>query len=137
MPDFTEASDLTGTEFRELGMSLANQLPGEAMTAMRLTTGLRLIRNRCWCIETKSHARWPTANATIAKNAAKKSPPLLSAPQRIGEPERRWNEWVPRTLTYFFLPYGSSSLNSLLSTYTFVDDSILPENGYAFVSITG
>ena len=34
VPDFTEASDLTGIEFRELGMSLANQLPGEAMTAM-------------------------------------------------------------------------------------------------------
>ena len=28
VPDFTEASDLTGTEFRELGMSLVNQLPG-------------------------------------------------------------------------------------------------------------
>ncbi|MCX7388399.1 MAG: hypothetical protein NTX48_17175, partial [Planctomycetales bacterium] len=46
------------------------------------------------------HARWLTANATIARNAAKKSPPLTSAPQRIGEPERRWNEWVPRTLTH-------------------------------------
>ena len=34
VPDFTEASKLTATEFRELGMSLANQLPGEAMTAM-------------------------------------------------------------------------------------------------------
>ena len=34
VPDFTETSDLTGTEFRELGMSLANQLPDEAMTAM-------------------------------------------------------------------------------------------------------
>ena len=34
VPDFTDASILTGTEFRELGMSLANQLPCEAMTAM-------------------------------------------------------------------------------------------------------
>ena len=34
VPDFTEASDLTGTEFRELGMSLANQLPDDALTAM-------------------------------------------------------------------------------------------------------
>ena len=34
VPDFTEASNLTGTAFRELGMSLANHLPGEAMTAM-------------------------------------------------------------------------------------------------------
>ncbi len=34
VPDCTAASDLTGTEFRKLGMSLANQLPGEAMTAM-------------------------------------------------------------------------------------------------------
>ncbi len=34
VPDFTAASDLTGTEFRELGMSPANRLPGEAMTAM-------------------------------------------------------------------------------------------------------
>ena len=28
------ASELTGTEFRELGMSLANQLPSEALAAM-------------------------------------------------------------------------------------------------------
>jgi hypothetical protein len=34
VPDFTEASKLTATQFRELGMSLASQLPGEAMTAM-------------------------------------------------------------------------------------------------------
>ena len=34
VPDFTDASNLTGPEFRELGMSLANQLPDEAMTAM-------------------------------------------------------------------------------------------------------
>ena len=34
VPDFTDASILTGKEFRELGMSLANQLPGEALTAM-------------------------------------------------------------------------------------------------------
>ena len=34
VPDFTDASDLTGTEFRELGMSLANQLPSEALTAL-------------------------------------------------------------------------------------------------------
>ncbi len=34
VPDFTEVSNLTGPEFRELGMSLANQLPGEALTAM-------------------------------------------------------------------------------------------------------
>ena len=34
VPDFTEASDLTGTEFRALGMSLANQLPFDALTAM-------------------------------------------------------------------------------------------------------
>jgi|GEM_PF-30189 len=34
IPDFTDASNLTGTEFRELGMSLANQLPEEALTAM-------------------------------------------------------------------------------------------------------
>jgi transposase len=34
IPDFTEASKLTGTEFRELGMSLANQLPCDALTAM-------------------------------------------------------------------------------------------------------
>ena len=34
IPDLTDASDLSGTEFRELGMSLANQLPEEALTAM-------------------------------------------------------------------------------------------------------
>ena len=34
IPDFTNASDLTGIEFRELGMSLASQLPEEAMTAI-------------------------------------------------------------------------------------------------------
>ncbi len=34
VPDFTEVSDLTGPAFRELGMSLANQLPAEALTAM-------------------------------------------------------------------------------------------------------
>ena len=34
VPDFTDATNLTGPEFRELGMSLANQLPGEALTAM-------------------------------------------------------------------------------------------------------
>lgn len=34
IPDFTDASDLTGPEFRELGMSLANQLPEESLTAM-------------------------------------------------------------------------------------------------------
>ena len=34
VPDFTDASILTGTEFRELGMSLANQLPGDALSAM-------------------------------------------------------------------------------------------------------
>lgn len=34
IPDFTDASDLTGIEFRELGMSLANQLPEESLTAM-------------------------------------------------------------------------------------------------------
>ena len=34
VPDFTDASNLTGTEFRELGKSLANQLPEEALTAM-------------------------------------------------------------------------------------------------------
>ena len=34
MPDFTEVSNLTGPEFRELGMSLANQLPCDAFTAM-------------------------------------------------------------------------------------------------------
>ena len=34
IPDFTDASDLTGAKFRELGMSLASQLPAEALTAM-------------------------------------------------------------------------------------------------------
>ena len=34
VPDFTEASDLTPTEFRELGMTLASQLPVEALTAL-------------------------------------------------------------------------------------------------------
>jgi transposase len=34
IPDFTEASNLTGTEFRELGMSLASQLPEESLTAL-------------------------------------------------------------------------------------------------------
>ena len=34
VPDFTDASILTGTEFRKLGMSLANQLPEEALSAM-------------------------------------------------------------------------------------------------------
>ena len=34
VPDFTEVSDLTPTEFRELGMTLASQLPGEALTAL-------------------------------------------------------------------------------------------------------
>ena len=34
IPDFTEASSLTGIEFRELGMSLASQLPEDALTAM-------------------------------------------------------------------------------------------------------
>ena len=34
VPDFTEASKLTATEFRELGMSLASQLPGDALAAM-------------------------------------------------------------------------------------------------------
>ncbi len=32
--DFTDASILIGPEFRELGMSLANQLPVDALTAM-------------------------------------------------------------------------------------------------------
>ena len=32
--DFTEASSLSAMEFRELGMSLADQLPAEALTAM-------------------------------------------------------------------------------------------------------
>lgn len=34
VPDFTDASNLTGTEFHALGMSLANQLPEEALTAL-------------------------------------------------------------------------------------------------------
>jgi len=34
IPDFTEVSELTGPEFRELGMSLARQLPEERLTAM-------------------------------------------------------------------------------------------------------
>ena len=34
MPDFTDASNLTGTEFRELGKSVASQLPEEALTPM-------------------------------------------------------------------------------------------------------
>ena len=34
VPDFTEASDLSSKEFRALGISLASQLSGEAMTAM-------------------------------------------------------------------------------------------------------
>ena len=34
VPDFTEASDLTPTEFRELGMTLASQLPVEALTVL-------------------------------------------------------------------------------------------------------
>jgi len=34
VPDFTDASILTGPEFRELGMSLANQQPVDALTAM-------------------------------------------------------------------------------------------------------
>jgi len=34
IPDFTDASDLTGTEFRELGKSLASQLPEVALTEM-------------------------------------------------------------------------------------------------------
>ena len=34
IPDFTEISDLTGPAFRELGMSLASQLPEEALSAM-------------------------------------------------------------------------------------------------------
>ena len=34
VPDFTEAADLSSKEFRELGMSLASQLSGEAMTSM-------------------------------------------------------------------------------------------------------
>ena len=34
IPDFTDASDLTGTEFREFGISLASQLPEDALTAM-------------------------------------------------------------------------------------------------------
>lgn len=32
-------------------------------------TGLPLARNRCWSIALKTHAKWPTANATIVKNA--------------------------------------------------------------------
>ncbi len=34
IPDFTDVSVLTGTEFRELGKSLASQLPEEALTAL-------------------------------------------------------------------------------------------------------
>jgi transposase len=34
IPDFTEVSDLTGAEFRELGISLASQLPEEALSGM-------------------------------------------------------------------------------------------------------
>lgn len=34
VPDFTEASKLTATEFHELGMTLASQLPGAALTAL-------------------------------------------------------------------------------------------------------
>ena len=34
IPDFTDASELTGPEFRALGMSLASQLPEEALTAL-------------------------------------------------------------------------------------------------------
>ena len=34
IPDFTDASELTGAEFRALGMSLASQLPEDALTAL-------------------------------------------------------------------------------------------------------
>lgn len=34
VPDFTEVSDLSAAEFRELGKSLANQLPTESLTAL-------------------------------------------------------------------------------------------------------
>jgi len=34
IPDFTNASCLTGIEFRELGKSLASQLPEEALTTL-------------------------------------------------------------------------------------------------------
>ena len=34
VPDFTDASSLTGLEFRELGITLASQLPEEALTAL-------------------------------------------------------------------------------------------------------
>jgi transposase len=34
IPDFTDASDLTGPGFRELGISLASQLPTEALTSL-------------------------------------------------------------------------------------------------------
>ena len=33
-PDFTEASTLSGTELRELGISLARQLPEESLTSL-------------------------------------------------------------------------------------------------------
>jgi transposase len=34
IPDFTKVSDLSGSEFRELGMTLASQLPEEVLTTM-------------------------------------------------------------------------------------------------------
>ena len=99
MPDFTEASDLTGTEFRELGMSLANQLPGEAMTAMLPDRWAAAHPKHVLVHRIEEARQVANRKRDDRQKRREKSPPLLSAPQRIGEPERRWNEWVPRTLT--------------------------------------
>ena len=84
-----------------------------------------LIRIKSWCIESKRHVKWPTANERIVKNAAKESPQLTSAPRMVLATERRRTKWVPLTLTdvklltwggddcFFFLKNSSLSSHAI------------------------
>ncbi len=100
-PDFTEASKLSGPEFRELGMSLARQLPEESLTALRpdrwaaanpadvlvyRMEEARQLANR------KRDDRQKSRNKTAAA-------PLTPAPPTMPSTDRRRSKWVPRTLT--------------------------------------
>ena len=99
IPDFTDASNLTGTEFRELGKSLASQLPEEALTAL-LPDQWAAGNPKKVLVHRIEEAR-QVANRTRddRQNAAKKSQQLNSAPPKPLATERRPNKWVPRTLT--------------------------------------
>ena len=71
VPDFTEVADLTGPEFREVGMTLASQLPGEAMTALLPDRWAAAHPNWSWSIELKRHARWLTVSAIAGRNSVR------------------------------------------------------------------